>query len=262
MAVVVPTSSPRDELARNVVVRQIAAQRGYTADGAGTSTGVNIAPGSEDDGWVVPQPVRLHDGTLVQLDKDGEALHAAYEAIRQAKRRICLEVYIFAGDPTGRAFAALLCKKAQEGLKVYVVYASFGSINTDRELFRQMSRAGVRVEEFHPIRPWEGRFSWRPFNRDHRKLLVIDDDIAWLGGLNIGAEYAVSWVVQPPRAAESPDESDFWRDHAIGLRGPGAKHFLDAFVRTWRYVQTGGRLIKAQYLYGLNLTAAVPPAPD
>src|SRR4051794_7410586 len=217
MAVVVPTSSPRDELARNVVVRQIAAQRGYTADGAGTSTGVNIAPGSEDDGWVVPQPVRLHDGTLVQLYKDGEALHAAYEAIRQAKRRICLEVYIFAGDATGRAFAALLCKKAQEGLKVYVVYDSFGSINTDRELFRQMSRAGVRVEEFHPIRPWEGRFSWRPLNRDHRKLLIIDYDIAGMGGLNVGKEYAGSWVTQTDEPL-----CDLWRDSTIGMRGPAA----------------------------------------
>src|SRR5687768_12163136 len=45
----------------------------------GTSAGVNISPGSDDDGWTVPQPVRLADGTRIQLYKDGEALHAAYE---------------------------------------------------------------------------------------------------------------------------------------------------------------------------------------
>src|SRR5688500_11026128 len=56
----------------------------------GTSVGVNISPGSDDDGWIVPPPVRLADGTRLQLYKDGEALHAAYEAIKHAKKRICL----------------------------------------------------------------------------------------------------------------------------------------------------------------------------
>src|SRR5436309_7932652 len=102
-----------------------------------------------------------------------------------------------------------------------------------------MQRAGVRVEEFHPIRPWEGRFSWRPANRDHRKLLVIDDEIAWLGGLNIGAEYAGSWVM--PTSAPGAT-SDFWRDNGIALTGPSAKYFLEAFVKTWRYVHVGGKL--------------------
>ena len=74
----------------------------------GTSPGVNIQPGSDDDGWIIPQPVVLRDGTSLQLYKDGEALHAAFDAIKSAKRRVCLEVYIFADDATGRAFADLL----------------------------------------------------------------------------------------------------------------------------------------------------------
>jgi cardiolipin synthase len=117
-----------------------------------------------------------------------------------------------------------------------------------------MKRAGVRVEEFHPIRPWEGRFSWRPINRDHRKLLLIDDDIAWLGGLNIGAEYAGSWIVQPSPGAAS----DFWRDNAIGLHGPSAKYFLEAFIKTWRYIQHGGRLRNMQYIHGIDLRDSAP----
>src|SRR3954454_1904463 len=55
---------------------------------SGASTGLNIEPGSDDDGWVVPDPVTLGDGTVVQLYKDGEALHAAYEAIKAARKRI------------------------------------------------------------------------------------------------------------------------------------------------------------------------------
>src|SRR5688572_20902616 len=115
---------------------------------AGASTGVNIEPGSNDDGWIVPQPVELADGSMVQLYKDGEALHAGYEAIKQAKHRICLEMYIFASDPTGWAFAELLSKKARDGCQVYVVYDSFGSIGTDSKLFAEMARNGVRVREF------------------------------------------------------------------------------------------------------------------
>src|SRR5215216_38689 len=96
---------------------------------AGASTGLNIEPGSDDDGWIVPPPVQMADGSVVQLYKDGEALHAAYEAIKGAKFRICLEMYIFASDATGWAFAELLSKKAREGCRVYVVYDSFGSID-------------------------------------------------------------------------------------------------------------------------------------
>ncbi|HWP41503.1 MAG TPA: phospholipase D-like domain-containing protein, partial [Tepidisphaeraceae bacterium] len=168
--------------------------REHSQRSAGMAAGINIAPGSDDDGWIVPDPVPLDDGTLVQLYKDGEALRAAYRAIEQARRRICLEVYIFADDDTGRAFAELLCRKAIQGVQVYVIYDSFGSLGTDRQMLRQMQRSGVHLEVFHPVYPWECRYSWRPFNRDHRKLLVIDDEIAGLGGLNVGHEYAGSWV--------------------------------------------------------------------
>src|SRR5689334_414240 len=74
--------------------RQRGSSCGDDGETRGTSSGLNIEPGSNDDGWEVPPPVRLQDGTRVQLYKDGEALHAAYEAIKYAKRRICLESYI------------------------------------------------------------------------------------------------------------------------------------------------------------------------
>ncbi len=230
----------------------------------GTSTGLNIAPGDADDGWIVPPPAHLADGTRIQLYKDGEALHAAFEAIKHAKRRVCLETYIWADDDTGRAFADLLCEKARQGVHVYAIYDSFGSCSVQQlwrakpALFKQMKRAGVRLAEFHPIRPWEGRFGWRPFNRDHRKLLVVDDDIAGLGGLNVGGEYAGSWVV-PSKVAEC----DLWRDNAIGIIGHSARHVLRSFINTWRYVHTGGRIGRAEYFHPLGdgdfgLLASVP----
>jgi cardiolipin synthase A/B len=213
-----------------------------------TQAGINIRPGSSDDGWEAPPSVALDDGTSVQLYKDGEALQAAYRAIDQAKHRVCLESYIVASDDTGRAFAELLCRKASEGVIVYVIYDSFGSMGSDRQMFDQMRRAGVRVQQLHPIRPWECRFSWRPANRDHRKLIVIDNDIAGMGGLNIGAEYAGSWALGSSGGGKAATE--FWRDTAFGLRGPGARFLLRCFTKTWHYCTHGGRIGTTEFDYG------------
>ena len=214
-------------------------------DKAGTAPGLNIAPGSLDDGWIIPQPVRLPDGSRIQLYKDGEALRAGFEAIEAARKRICLEVYIFRSDPTGRAYADLLARKAREGVAVYVIYDSVGSFDTDPAMFEQMNAAGVRLSEFHPIRPWKCRYSWRPVNRDHRKLLIIDDSIAGLGGLNIGSEYAGSWVVRSANPCQP------WRDNAISIIGPSARLLTIAFARMWRYVQYGGKLRSAELLHNV-----------
>jgi cardiolipin synthase A/B len=215
--------------------------------GAGTSTGINIAPGSDDDGWIVPPPVQLADGTQVQLFKDGEALHAAFEAIGSARFRIGLEMYIFASDETGWAFAELLSKKAREGCRVYVVYDSFGSIGTESKLFEEMRKNGVKVREFHPVLPWRARFEWMPVTRNHRKLLVIDNDQAGLGGLNVAGEYAGSWVVRSQQAA-----CGFWRDNAVGIRGPAATQFMRAFTHTWHYTKHRTKLGRLELLYNLD----------
>lgn len=204
-------------------------------------SGINVRPGPADDGWITPPPVALSDGTQLQLYKDGEALHAAYEAIKTARELVCLEVYIFANDPTGHAFADLLCEKARQGLRVYVIYDSFGSITFDRAMFKKMRQAGVRLQEFHPVIPWESRYSWRLLNRDHRKLLIIDGHIAGIGGLNIGSEYAGPWIV---KTSNPPDP---WRDDAVGIIGPAARLFLNAFARSWHYAIHGGRIARAEY---------------
>ena len=206
------------------------------------SYGINTVPGSEDDGWISPPPVTLSDGSLVQLYKDGEALNAAYQAIKAAKEIMCLEVYIFSSDATGRAFAELLSSKARQGVRVYVIYDSFGSIDSDRAIFDHMRKSGVRLQEFHPILPWETHFSWRPINRDHRKLLLIDGRIAGIGGLNVGGEYAGSWVVPGTKG-----QGDAWRDNAMSIVGPASKLFLNAFARSWHYAIHGGRIRRAEY---------------
>lgn len=234
--------------------------------------GVNLRPGPSDDGWISPPPVILDDGSKVLLFKDGEALQAAYHAIESARKRICVEVYIFANDQTGHSFAELLARKARSGVPTYLIYDDVGSYATPRAVFKHLRLAGVKIRTFHPIRPWECTFSWRPFNRDHRKLLVVDDHIAGLGGLNVGAEYAGSWIGQQrpslrhplralakafPNSSRSPDipapsqtqACDFWRDNAIGITGPTAHVLQQSFYKTWQYLTHGGRISKALHLH-------------
>lgn len=215
--------------------------------------GVNVAPGSADDGWSPPDPVDLPCGSRVTLFKDGEALDAAFRAIRAARSRVCLEVYIVGDDPVAAAFVELLVERARDGVSVHVIFDSFGSFGPQRRLIRRLRRGGVHVEEFHPVLPWKCRFSWRPFNRDHRKLLIVDDRIAGLGGLNLAREYAGPWVVRPDAGPV-----DAWRDTAIGVVGPAARHFLHAFARTWNYLHRGGRIVRAELLHEVEPGAASP----
>jgi cardiolipin synthase len=214
---------------------------------AGTATGATLTPGSIDSDWTIPPPVMLDDGNVVRLFKDGQAMRAAFEAIRAAKRLICLEVYIFHSDDVGRAFAELLCAKARQGLRVYVLYDSFGSIDTGQSMFDAMRSAGVRLEQFHPILPWNCTYSWRPVNRDHRKLLIIDHHLAGLGGLNIGLEYGSGLLNRTKQKFE------IWRDNAISISGPAARDLFHCFAQTWRYVTRGGKFSRAEFIYNLDV---------
>ena len=89
--------------------------------------------------------------------------------------------------PPGRA-------KACASTCIYDSFGSRGSAAASRRCSARCAATACGSQQFHPMRPWECQFSWRPVNRDHRKLLMVDDDIAGMGGLNVGAEYAGSWV--------------------------------------------------------------------
>lgn len=212
--------------------------------------GLNTRPGPDDDGWAHTEMVRLRDGTRVQLYKDGEAAAAAFRAIEGAKRRVLLEVYIWSSDETGWRFAELLSQKAREGVRVFVLYDGFGSFLADASMFRQMRRAGVQMIEFHPVLPWRSRWGWRPFGRDHRKILVVDDDVAGVGGLNIGNRYAGNWVASD--AHVNPEK--MWRDAGVGMVGEGvAAPFVEAFARTWRYCLRRFPIRNTLAVHGLDI---------
>ncbi len=164
-------------------------------------------------------------GNHVTLLHDGaQALPAMLEAIEDAEREILLEMYWFGSDQTGRQFAEALMSRAREGIRVRVIYDAVGSIETDQRMFADMRAAGCEVEEFNPIAPWRARFRVGLVNhRNHRKLLVVDRQIGFTGGVNLGDEWA-------------PVESGGggWRDDTVRIEGPAVDQMRRIFDHGWR----------------------------
>jgi len=166
----------------------------------------------------------LVSGNRVTLLHDGEqAFPAMLEAIAHAKREVLLEMYWFASDEVGRQFADALIAKAENGVKVRVIYDAVGSIQADGRMFARLRDAGCEVEQYNPIAPWRARFRIGVVNnRDHRKLLVVDRQVGFTGGVNLGDEWA-------PEAAGGAG----WRDDTVRIEGPAVEQMCDIFDDGW-----------------------------
>jgi len=169
----------------------------------------------------------LVSGNRVTLLHDGEqAFPAMLEAIAEAKREVLLEMYWFASDSVGRQFADALSAKAEAGVKVRVIYDAVGSIQSDGRMFSRLRNAGCEVEQYNPIAPWRARFRIGVVNnRDHRKLLIVDRQVGFTGGVNLGDEWA-------PESAGGAG----WRDDTIRIEGPAVEQMCDIFDYGWRLI--------------------------
>jgi len=163
----------------------------------------------------------------IQIFKDGKAaFDALFQEIEKAQKLIALEFYIFRDDETGWALAGLLSRKAQEGVKIYLIYDHFGSRGTSSRFWGFLRDSGVMVRSFHPL---EWRSLDRYLHRDHRKLVVIDGRVAFTGGLNIGDEYR----------GYLRKRATGWRDTGACMEGPIGAAMLEFFAKSWRECQGG-----------------------
>ena len=176
-------------------------------------------------------------GNKATLLESGEEAHEAMlEAVRNARETINFETYIFQDDDVGREFADLLIQKAREGVRVNLIYDSFGSIGTPSSFFDRMRDAGVQVVEFNPFNPLKTLWKWRPNHRDHRKILVVDGVIAFTGGVNISNVYSKKRHLASG-AGSSGSEADLpWRDTHVKIEGPAVAEFQRLFLDTWAWV--------------------------
>jgi cardiolipin synthase A/B len=171
------------------------------------------------------RPELLRPGHRLTLHRDGgEAYPRMLEAIRGARRTVLLEMYLFADDTTGRVFADALAACAQAGLDVRVLYDAVGSRSTPSSFFGGLRALGVKVAEFHPLARWLAGFAfgWR----NHRKLLVIDGRVAFIGGLNISNEYA-----------SIGDGGLGWRDTLVEIEGPCVLEQQKTFMDLWTRIR-------------------------
>jgi cardiolipin synthase len=172
-------------------------------------------------------------GNHLTLLQDGPATYQAmFAAMRAAKDHIHLETYIFADDDTGKQFADLLLERQAAGVQVNLIYDSVGCLNTPKEFFERLRAGGIQVLEFNPINPLAGnKKAWLLNNRDHRKLLVVDGRVAFIGGINISESYSSGSSTRSTR--KKGPSAVGWRDTHLQIEGPVVAEFQKLFLDTW-----------------------------
>jgi cardiolipin synthase len=162
------------------------------------------------------------DNALTFYHEGQPAFEAMIEVIRSARHHIHLETYIFEADATGRLFLEALAQKAREGVEVRLLYDAMGSYRLARRLLTCLVRSGGRCSVFLPINLLRRRVQVNL--RNHRKILVVDGRVGFLGGLNIGEEYRG----KDPRYG-------YWRDTHLQLEGPAVQEIQRVFSEDWDF---------------------------
>lgn len=174
-----------------------------------------------------PQEVPVGGGSITTYTFGRDLYAAMLAAIEGAERQILLETYIWKGDEVGERFKAALVAAAQRGVDVHVTYDGFANLVVSPR-FKHFP-APVKALRY-PIYNGGWRFfDLRRYGRDHRKILVVDDKVGFVGGYNIGAPYATEW-----------------RDTHVRITGPGVWDLKRAFADFWnlhrrRLVRTSER---------------------
>jgi cardiolipin synthase len=186
--------------------------------------------------------VDLYRGNTTRLLIDGPATFDAMKrAIERARARVLLESYIVEDSRMADQLAKLLADKVARGVSVALLYDAVGSIGTGPAYFNALAASGVAVCKFNPLNPLERPGYWDINHRDHRKVLVVDEDVAFTGGINISRAYSSG-----SSAAHSSDAAELlkngWRDTHIELHGPVVRAFSRGFEQIWNEQGCKGKL--------------------
>lgn len=143
--------------------------------------------------------------------------------LREATSSIYLQYYIFSDDALGQEIADILMDKAREGVKVKVIYDHVGSFSASSHFFRKMREAGVEAHPFFKVTfpQLANRINWR----NHRKIVIIDSSIGYIGGMNIACRYV-----------KGMPDGTAWRDTHFRVRGEIVESLLYSFAIDWNFL--------------------------
>lgn len=159
-------------------------------------------------------------GNALELLVDGEATFGAiFTAIEEAQRYILIEFFIFKDDELGRDLHARLLRKAASGVSIRLLYDEVGSHALPKSYMATLRAAGIAASAFHTTRGRRNRFQLN--FRNHRKIVVVDGRVGFVGGLNVGDEY----MGRGPLG--------HWRDTHLRVEGPAAQALQWVFVEDW-----------------------------
>ena len=154
-----------------------------------------------------------------------EAFDAIFKGIERARDYIIVQFYIIQDDGVGRELKERLVRKSQEGVRVYVLYDEIGSYNLPKAYRREIVEAGGVILPFRTSKGLRNRFQIN--FRNHRKIVVIDGETAFVGGMNVSDAY----LGEHPRLGK-------WRDTHVEVSGPVVQAIQFAFLEDW-YWATG-----------------------
>lgn len=161
-------------------------------------------------------------GNSITLLKDGNnTYHNLLQSIQNASHSILLEFFIIRNDRVGKTLRNVLVERVQAGVQVFVIYDEVGSHKLPAGYLHSLKKAGVQIASFNGRRFWWSSML-RLNYRNHRKLVIIDSKLAYLGSLNIGLEYT-----------QSPHRP-YWRDTFVSLRGPVVTQCQLSFLDDWQ----------------------------
>ena len=161
-----------------------------------------------------PAEVAIGGGTVTTYTFGQDLYDDMLAAIDSAEQRILFESYIWKGDATGEAFKQALSRAAGRGVEVYAIYDGFANLVVS-PLFKRFGPR-LKVLEYPVYNAGWRFFDLRRYGRDHRKILVVDDRLGFVGGYNIGSAYATEW-----------------RDTHVRITGPGVFDLARTFADFW-----------------------------
>ncbi|HEX5652962.1 MAG TPA: cardiolipin synthase [Chitinophagaceae bacterium] len=167
----------------------------------------------------------LTANNVVKLLVNGETKFPdVLEALRQARHHIHIEYYIYDDDEIGRTIENILVQKAKEGVEVRFIYDDFGSRSIRKKLVPRLRAAGVKAFPFHRILfiALANRLNYR----NHRKIIVVDGQTSFVGGINVSDRYVNQ---------ESGSGRLFWRDTHLRIDGPGTHYLQYLFLCDWNF---------------------------